>query len=113
MTRGAVRTWFAEDVRPGPAHSKLKRDLYSFAAKAKRQKRKGLERDLLDLATGLSLIEGRIKMWANVTLEGKGAAPLDSAHGGGDGTPAEVRASLALRDTAQRVRELVDDWCRS
>lgn len=108
MTRGAVRTWFADRDAP---KSKGKRDLYSFAARARQQGRQGLANDLASLADDLESLEGRVKMWSNVTLEGKGAAPMDSARGGGDGMPAEVRASLAVRDAAERVREIVRDWC--
>lgn len=92
--------------------TKGQRDLYTFAVRARQQGRHGLARDLASLAEVLPIIEGRCKLNANLALHGRGAAPLDGAHSGnGDGMSSEVRAAVAIRDMAQRLWDLFEDWC--
>lgn len=105
-----AKGWNARDGEE-PRGPKKRRDLYTFAARARQQGREGLANDLAEIAETLPILEGRCKVWSHLTLSGRGSAPLDSARGGGDGVPAEVRASLAIRDIAQRCREMREDWC--
>lgn len=107
MSKSQVRTWFHDSVAP---KRRPRGDLYAFAARARQQGRHGLADDLSSIAESLKIIEGRSKMACHVTLDGRGAPAMDAARGGGDGVPAEVRASLSLRDVAQRLREIREDW---
>ena len=94
----------------GQPQTQTKKDLYALAAKARKQGRHGIADDLSSIAESLPIIEGRMKVFSQVAVEGASAKALGSSRGGGDGLPAEVRAALAIRDTAQRLRELLDDW---